>query len=571
MFRASFRVDRVDYSCYHAAQSNPIRKELCMLPIPVRAFALALVFCSLASCSSAEPVFVEVPMSDGVKLATDVYLPRGEGPFPVVVMRSTYGRNKDWGKHYLEHGYAVVQQDVRGMGASEGEKYVFHADGWREGLQDGRDCMAWVAAQPWCNGKIGTEGGSALGITQLLAAPASDLIDAQSITVGPGRFYGDVAFIGGVWRKNMLEGWLTAIGQGHLVEVYKGQPLDGGFWSYYDFVETAERVTSPGLFVGGWHDIFGQGTLDAFLARELSGGEGARGENYLIMRWSPHGPDVTTDYKFNENRFDLQVSEVMRKFFAHYLKGEADALKDVPKVHYYVFGADTAGAPGNEWRTASMWPPFETREVAYYLSEGGALGEVPSGEGARASFVFDPADPYPTHGGANLLPNLPSGPFDQRKYSTTRTDLLKFATAPLEAPVEIAGKVRVRLSVSSDAPDTDFTAKLIDIYPDGDGREINVLDSIRRVKTREGYEAFAPLLEGPEQVVELEIDLWSIAWVFNAGHRIGLHVSSSNYPKFEVNPGTGDNYPGEGVDMRKQTNTVHLGAAHSSVLYLPVR
>lgn len=543
-----------------------------MLSACLRTLAVCILLGALTSCSGAEPLRVELPMTDGTKLTTDVLLPRGDGPFPVVVFRSTYGRNAGWAKGYVDNGYAVVLQDVRGMGTSEGEKYVFYADGWRDEQHDAADTMAWIAEQPWCDGNIGTEGGSALGITQLLEAPSTNLIDAQSITVGPGRFYQDVTFIGGVWRKNMLEGWLMAIGQAHLIDVYKAQPLDDEFWSYYNFVSTADKVTAPALFIGGWHDIFCQGTLDAYAAREEHGGEGARGENYLIMKWSPHGPDVTEDYKFNENRFDLKVSEVMKKFFAAHLKGDTDALKDVPNVQYYVFGADTPGAPGNEWRSAEAWPPFETTNTVFYLAPDNTLTtEAPGSDGGSGTYTFDPADPYPTLGGANLLPNLPSGPFDQRKYSDSRNDLLKFTTAPLEAPVEIAGRITVRLSVSSDAPDTDFTAKLIDIYPDGDGRELNVMDGIRRVKTRNGYGEFAPLLEGPEQIVELEIDLWSIAWIFDQGHRIGLYVSSSNYPRFEVNPGTGDNYPGDGIEMRKQTNTVHFTAEHPSALYLPVR
>jgi len=537
-----------------------------------RTCALAAAFLVTPACSPAEPTVYEVPMEDGTKLHTSVMLPRGAGPFPIVVMRSTYGRNAEWAQKYVDHGYGCVIQDVRGMGTSEGEAYVFHADGWREGLQDARDTLAWVAEQPWCDGNIGTEGASALGITQLLAAPSTDLIDAQFIQMAPGRHYHDVNFIGGVWRKNMLEGWLTAIGQPHLIEEYKQHPLETDFWSHYDYVETAPRVTAPAVFVNGWYDIFAQGTIDAYQAREQHGGPGARGENYLVMKWSPHGPDVTEDYSFNDNRFDLKISSLMRAFFDHHLKGYADALDGIAKVNYYVMGADTADAPGNEWRTADAWPPYETEETAFFLRDSGVLStDAPDTANAAATFTFDPSDPYPTHGGANLLANLPSGPFDQRKHSESRDDLLKFETEPLEAPVEITGRVTVRLHVSSDAPDTDFTAKLIDIYPDGDGREINVLDGIRRVKTRNGYDAFAPLLEGPEQVVELEIDLWSTAWIFNAGHQIGLHISGSNYPKFEVNPNTGADYPAEGGEMRVAENTVHLSADRPSAIYLPVR
>ena len=158
----------------------------------------------------------------------------------------------------------------------------------------------------------------------------------------------------------------------------------------------------------------------------------------------------------------------------------------MPKVQYYILGDDVdPNAPGNEWRTAETWPPYPAVTAAYYLHHDGTLGSGPApGAAAYREFTFDPHDPYPTWGGANLLPNLVSGPYDQRKHSLSRTDLLKYVSAPLEAPLEIVGKVSVRLFVSSDAPDTDFTAKLLDIYPEGDGREILILDNIRRVKSR---------------------------------------------------------------------------------------
>lgn len=512
----------------------------------------------------------KIPMSDGTKLATDVHLPDGDGPWPVILVRSTYGRSAGMAGEYLERGYAVVIQDVRGMGDSEGEKYVFHADGWRPGLTDGADTVAWVKQQPWCNGKIGTVGGSALGITQMLLAPATADVQAQCIEAAPGNLFEYGAYPGGVFRKNMFEGWLKAIGQSHLVPVYKAEPLDGTFWSFYDSDARAGDITAPALFINGWYDIFGQGTIDAFTAREQQGGAGARGKNMLIMKWSSHGPDVSTDYKFNDNRTeDLHVSEIRRAFLAYTLKGDTAALNNIPKVHFYVMGDDAPGAPGSEWRTAESWPPYPTTETPLYLGENGALYPNAPGNDAALSFTYDPADPYPTLGGANLLPNLPSGPFDQRKYSDTRKDLLKFATDPLPTPIEVTGHVKVRLQVSSDVPDTDFTAKLVDIFPDG--RQLNVLDGIRRVKTRNGFDHVAPLLQGPNDIVEIEIDLWSTSWIFNTGHRIALHVSSSNYPRFEINPNTGDDFPGDGVTPRVAHNLVHVGNSKPSALILPVR
>lgn len=514
----------------------------------------------------------EIPMTDGTLLATDVYLPEeGSGPWPVILQRSLYSRNQGM-NGFINAGYAAVIQDARGFGSSQGERHVFYTDGWRPGLTDGADTVAWIREQPWCNGVVGTTGTSALAMTQMLLAPSTSDISAQFVDKVPANFYFDVIYPGGVFRKNLVEGWLAALGQVPIIKYYRGLPRYNEYWMYYNTVEQAPKITAPGCFVGGWFDIFQQGTLDGFVAREINGGEGARGKNYLVMEWGTHGRDTTTDYKFKANRHDLPESNLRSKFFDCYLRGNTGALAGVPKVQYYILGDDVdPEAPGNEWRTADTWPPYPVRETPWFLNGGNGLGaETPAGDAAPLEFTFDPADPFPTWGGANLLPNLVAGPYDQRKYSQTRTDLLKFTSAPLDAPLEILGKVKVRLFVSSDAPDTDFTAKLVDVYPEGDGREILVLDNIRRVKTRQGYDKVAPALQGPEDVVELEIDLWSTAWIFNRGHRIGLQISSSNYPRFEINPNTGADFPVEGGEMRTAHNRVHISVQHPSALILPI-
>jgi hypothetical protein len=521
---------------------------------------------------SAKPAeYVLMPMTDGTKLATDVYLPQPEGgPWPAILARSTYGRVGGPVDEFLAQGYAVVVQDVRGMGMSEGEKHVFNADGWRQGLTDGVDTVAWIRAQPWCNGKIGTWGGSALGITQMLLAPATPHVSAQYIEIAPSNLYEDMFYQGGVFRKSMMEGWLSFITQDNLVPVFKAHPVYDEFWSYYNVEARAGDITAPALFIGGWFDIFQQGTLDGFVSRELKGGPGAKGNNYLVMKWSTHSDKPVPGFKLRASVAALKVNQIRDAFYARFLKGDEAPLKAFAKVNYYVMGADTENAPGNEWRTADAWPPFPTETTRYYLHGNGDLSTVPPSEASAAkTFTFDPKNPFPTRGGANLI--LPAGPFDQRTVSDKRQDLLQFTSAPLTEPMEITGRVNVRLFVSSDAPDTDFTAKLVDIYPPGDDRQILMLDSIRRVKTRLGYDQVAPPLTGSSEVIELDIDLQSISWVLDRGHRIGLHVSSSNHPRFEVNPNTGADFPAEGVEMRAANNTVHVDQTHPSALVLPVR
>lgn len=540
--------------------------------------ALAAVAAAAAQAELNPTMHVRVPMTDGTELATDIYLPQGEGPWPVILLRTTYGRYFPM-EHFLragfiDKGYVGIIQDVRGMGNSGGEPHVFYADGWRPGLSDGADTVAWILTQPWCSGKVGTYGQSALGMAAMLLAPATHDVAAQVIYEAPASFYHHAAFQGGVFVKNLVEGWLTAMFQPHLIPIYKAEPSDAPFWEPYNTLSRIQDVTAPAIFYGGWYDIFQQGILDAFAAREANGGPGAKGKNYLIMNWSPHQSPPKLAYRPKvKNEQPVSRSNLAHAFFDHYLKGVAGALDGIPKVQYFVIGDDTdLSAPGNEWRTAETWPPYPSAATPFYLQGDGMLSHTePESVDAALAFTFDPANPYPTCGGANLFFNTPIGPQDQRKCGEGREDVLKFATAPLSEPLEVAGRVTVRLYVSSDAPDTDFTAKLVDIYPEPDGREINVLDSVRRVKYRETLKHPLPPLTGPDQIVVLDIDLWSTCIVFNKGHRIGLHISSSNYPRFEINPNTGADYPEKDAPMRIAHNQVHCDATHPSALLLPTR
>ncbi len=517
--------------------------------------------------------YVEVPMQDGVKLSTDVYLPaEGSAPWPVVLIRCTYGRLQAVHDGYFFDDCAMVVQDVRGTGVSEGEKHIFYTDTWRPGQMDGAQMVAWLKEQPWCNGKIATAGTSALGMASLLLAPTTQDISAQLVQVAPSNFYLDSCYQGGVLRKNLMEGWLTAIGHAHIIPFYKSHPFFDDFWRFYDIAARAPDITAPAVFTAGWFDIFQQGTINAFVSREMNGGPGAKGNNFLIIEPRTHAHYKCPDYRIKNRRVGFPAAGLREAFIASHLRGDPEPLKRYAKVTYYTLGDDSdPRAPGNEWRTADRWPPFDMQDTPYFLLDDGTLSsEGPDKAQASLGFTFDPKDPYLTWGGANLFFDVPRGPWDQRKYSVTRQDLLKFATPPLKAPLEITGRVTAKLFVSTDAPDTDFTAKLLDIYPEGDGREILMTDSVRRVKLRESLERPLPLLTSPDETVSLEIDLQSISWVFNTGHRIGLHVSSSNYPRFEVNANTGADHP-EGQELRVAHNRVHMDKTHPSVLLLPVR
>ena len=507
---------------------------------------------------------IMVPMRDGVKLATDVHRPGHGGPaFPAVVVRTVYGRGGGGlAKAFTDRGYVAVFQDTRGRGGSEGKELVFMDDGWGE-RQDGADTVAGVKQQPWCNGTIGTWGMSALGITQVLMAGATHDVKCQAIGVAGSNFYGQLTYQGGVFRKSLCEGWLAAQKIPYMVDIWHGHPAYDAYWKQCNAEERAPEMTAPALHVGGWWDIFCQGTINNFTSRQHRGGQGAKGNQKLIMGAWLHGPQPKPGDLVLRDNFNFDFGAYERRFTDFWLKGDQNGVMNEPAVNYYTLGdVFDPKAPGNEWRTANDWPPFPTVDTAYFLHGDKSLSTSPSADAATLGFAYDPANPCPTKGGAELL--LPAGPFDQKELGT-RPDVLVFATAPLEQPVEITGNVHARLFVSTDAPDTDFTAKFVDVYPDG--REFLMLDGIRRLKFRNGYEKAEPLPAG--SIGELDIDLWTISVIVNAGHRIGVHISSSNYPRFEKNPNTGEDFPGS--EMRVAHNVVHMDKEHPSALVLPVR
>ncbi len=504
----------------------------------------------------------EVPMRDGTLLVTEVYLPQGDGPFPVVLARSIYNINgvKDIGAVFLSQGMAFVAQQTRGYYESEGEDDGFANDAWGE-HPDGVDCLKWLRDQPWCNGRIGTIGISALAISSQLLAGTGEPLDAQVIIVGASKHYGVLSYQGGVLRKRMVEQWLQDQGSEQVIAEFKAHPNYDDYWKQFDVDARVAEVAAPALHVGGWWDIFQQSTIDSFVSRQAHGAEASRGNQYLVIGPWAHGVNKELgDLVFRDN-FNLNFNLDALMFLKHYL---LDTPMNLPAVRYYTLGdVEDEDAPGNEWRTADAWPPFETVETPFYLADGGALTkEAP--ERMKLVYRYDPANPVPTHGGPNLL--LPAGPFDQREVSG-RPDVLTFQTEPLDGPMEITGRVKVRLSVSSDAPDTDFTAKLLDIYPDG--REILMVDGIQRLKYRNGFETPQPL--PPGEIGEVEIDLWSISLIVNKGHRIGVQISSSNYPRFEINPNTGEDFPADDGELRIAENTIHIGDSHPSAIILPVR
>lgn len=507
-----------------------------------------------------------VAMSDDVKLATDVYLPeKGNTTYPTILIRTPYG--KDVGKglaaNLCPQGYAVVVQDMRGRFASEGHHaIIFGNDGLGGRHQDGHDTIRWVAAQTWSDGKVATWGGSALGIVQNMAAPsAPEALKGQVVLMAFSDYYHQGAYQGGVWRQELLGGWLKGTQMEDVnLPTFQEHTTYDDFWKQLSAEAHADKVNAPGVFVGGWYDIFLQGTINSFVTIQERGGPDARGKCFLVIGPQAHGNfDQQADYP-NAAASPINGFAPMN-LLAYWLKSEPGDVASLKPVHYYVMGAiGEDAAPGNVWRSADVWPPPAKVTPFYFHADRGLSDEKPRGGGDLA-YKYDPKDPVPTAGGQNLFGN--KGPMDQRPVES-RPDVLLFTTDPLAEPVEVTGRLTAKLYVSSDCPDTDFTVKLCDVYPDG--RSMLVTDGIRRASLRNGFEKHEPL--EPGEVYELEVDLWSTSLAFNKGHRIRIAVSSSNAPRFEPNANTGA--PHLGSESRVATNTLHLSADHPSHILLPL-
>ena len=508
-----------------------------------------------------------VAMSDQIKLATDVYLPGdGKAKYPTIIVRTPYGKAQvgaTLAAVATRRGYALVAQDLRGRFKSEGQPaIIFGNDGLGE-HHDGRDAIEWVARQPWCNGKIGSWGGSALGITQNMAAPvAPDELKAQFVVVAFSDYYSQAAYQGGAFRTQLLERWLQANG---IIErnlpTFVAHPRYDDFWKQLSFEAHADKVRAPAVYSGGWYDIFQQGTINAFTAVQHHGGEGARGKCKLVV--GPIGHGVITELKYPASAAKGPACGDAFAWFDYILQGKDNAVAREKAVHYYVMGDPTdPRAPGNFWRHADDWPPVSRATDFYFHSDGRLVQEVsPQGDDAK-TYSYDPRDPVPNIGGQEL--GVPLGPKDQRRIEK-RPDVLLFSSDELKEPIEVTGRITAKLFVSSDCPDTDFTVKLCDVYPDG--RSMLVTDGILRARYHESFEKES-FLE-PGQVYELTVDLWSTSLIFNKGHRIRIAVSSSNSPRFEANPNTGKPFRAD-KETRVAKNTVHLSMKHPSRIVLPV-
>jgi hypothetical protein len=521
-------------------------------------------------------------------------------------------------------GYLVVIEDVRGRYGSDGVWYPFVADGWGD-LRDGYDTVEWLARHPLSNGRVGTLGGSFAGQTQMLLAPTrpphlacSYVREAASDMAQQWVYRGGAFELGFNLEWNLRHGQRQLTKQidvirtalEHKSDLYVADPLlahpsisepfkwlrdclshpdKDGFYEPFDIETQFGQIDTPMVHMGGWFDIFLGGTLANFAGVHRHGRSArARRSQFLLLGPWTHGPSVhdpafarrVGDLDFGPDAV-LDFNAEMLRWFDYWLRGDQKRPIDLPRVRYFLMAA-------NRWCSAESWPPPESQPQRLYfargrgrtpqsLNNGRLTPQKPTAARAADSFVYDPADPTPSIGG-NTLHSLPtsgvagneqvpdfsatSGPRDQ---SPIEGHCLTYTTDPLPDDLAVVGPVRVILFISSSAPDTDFVAKLCDVFPDG--RSIQVCDGILRARYRQSRRRPRPL--EPRKTYKIEIDLWSTAWLFQGGHRLRVVVTSSCFPRFDRNPNTGRPISSS-ADLRRATNTVHCDAAHSSHVVLSV-
>ena len=581
------------------------------------AASVFIAACCLYAQSGGKPAVEEIrierylaaPMRDGVKLYGDLYRPARDGKFPVLVVRTPYGVQRD-GVHealikFAQHGYAVYVQDVRGRFESEGKW-----DPFRNEANDGYDTIEWAAKQPWSNGKVGTEGGSYLGHVQWRAATQSPpSLVTMFPQVASTNIYKNWLTQGGAFRLSFNYGWgvvrmpnrimlpqywhtekyappelsyehilkhlpLNDIdhqnaGQTvpHFRDWLKHQSYDQ-YWKSISDEEHFEKVKVPVHTSGGWFDIFLNGTINGFVGVKHNGGtEKARRESKMIIGAWGHGAsrkfgDVDFGPTANREFFDRQI-----RWYDHYLKGEDNGIDREPPIEIFYMGV-------NKWQHAQDWPLPGTKFTPYYLASGGKANGA-SGNGVLSDgkpsiagsdkYAYDPSNAVPTLGGNNCCgtPTL-AGPKDQRPIES-RSDVLVYTSPALTNPLAIAGPVHMKLFAATDSRDTDWMIKLVDVYPDGFA--MNIAEGMLRARFRNGVDKME-LLQ-PNQVYEYDVDMAGTANVFQPGHRIRIDITSSNFPQFDRNPNTGEDL-GASSRVRTAAQTVHHGGMQASHILLPV-
>jgi putative CocE/NonD family hydrolase len=567
---------------------------------------------------------VPATMRDGTLLYADVWRPDVPGRFPVVMSRTPYDKSQPRNAQLagldpmraVGEGYVVIYQDVRGRFTSGGE-WSFEAE-----FDDGYDSVEWAASLPHSDGNVGMFGISYLGLAQWMAAaarpPHLKAIFPQQIGNGwednraGGAFHYGAMFM---WATLMAPDFLmrralsgadvrmSAVALMQILngmpDAYERLPLSGGhpvvselfpaydrwleqvenddFWQRISWAHRLKEIDVPVFSLGGWHDIVSGGVTGLFagMCRDAPSEQSRRSQKLIMGPWT-HGQmasDVISDVYMGlaATSAFIDLPGLHLRWFDHWLKGKDTGLMKEPPVRIFVMG-------DNAWRNENEWPLARTQWTNYYLHSGGRANtregdgslytSAPSAAEPVDRYLYDPRSPVPTTGGPVLLPGViigaNAGPKDQTRVEC-RADVLVYSTPPLEQAIEVTGPITATIFAATSAPDTDWTVKLVDVYPDG--RAYGLTDGIVRARYRNG--PGRPELLEPGTVYKYEVNLQVTSSVFKKGHRIRVQVSSSNFPTYSRNPNTGRRIATE-TELVPALQTILHDAEHPSHIRLPI-
>jgi len=591
-------------------QEQAGRRYRTLIPAIFAAGAFALLAPASPAAGERYEVTVErgvsAKMRDGVTLRADVYRPKADGKFPVLLVRTPYDKTNEtnFGLKAAARGYVVIAQDVRGRFTSEGDWYPFHNE-----PRDGYDTVEWAAALPYSNGKVGMFGGSYVGATQFLAAIASPPhLAGICPTVTASNYHDGWTYQGGAFEQWFNESWSTGLAMDTMRRRVdrNGDALGGtkvlpllaypvleaptstgiapyftdwlmhpsydDYWKQISIEDHYAQIQVPVLNVAAWYDIFLGGSLNNYVRLKKEGGSEAakKGQRLLVYVGGHAGGSSSRRVgavDFGE-KLPIDEGEIMLRWYDWLLKGESNGVDREKPVKIFVMGK-------NEWREEEDWPLTRAKSTRYYLHSGGSanglggngsLNTSTPAEEKADQYVYDPADAVPTIGGPLCCGALPTGigPEDQRP-AETRSDVLVYTTPAFVKDTEVTGPVSLDLFVSSSAVDTDFAGMLVDVWPDGFAQ--NLTQGILRLRYRNSQEK--PELATPGESYHITLDLWPTSNVFLAGHKLRLEVTSSNFPRFDRNLNTGEEQA-RATRMIKATNVVYHDKAHPSALTLPI-
>ena len=583
----------------------------------INALAILTLVPRFALAAEAYAVTVEhgvaVTMRDGTVLRADIYRPAAPGRFPVLLTRTPYDKHSDgdvdFGHKGAARGYVVINQDVRGRYTSDGDWYPFLHES-----NDGYDTVEWAAALTYSDGRVGMYGGSYVGATQMLAAIAHPPHLAGICPVVTASNYHDGwTYQGGAFEQWFNESWTSGLAQDTLNRFVQSHtnalngiaklpltqyplfelpqaPSDADFlhslapyfldwlahpgyddyWKRWSIEEHYADIGVPSLTVAAWYDIFLGGSLRNYVGVKLHGkDEAARRGQHLLVTIGGH---AGSGRKVGEVDFGpaapFDEDETTLSWYDYLFKNIVNDFSHPRPVKLFVMGA-------NQWHEEDDWPLVRARNTRYFLHSAGKANSA-MGDGSLVAspvrsdkpdqYVYDPRNPAPTFGGPLCCDSehLGPGPRDQRAVEA-RSDVLVYSTPPLEQDLEVTGPVQLELFAKSSAVDTDFTAKLVDVGPDGFAQ--NLTEGIVRARYRNSQEKAE--LMNPGQIYKFTLDLWATANVFRKGHALRLEISSSNFPRFDKNQNTGDD-AGVGGKSVPATNTIYHDAEHPSALVLPM-